>query len=234
MFCSKCGQKNEDSAKFCVSCGNSIGSSEKRCDDCGTILKSIENYCSKCGKKYSGSYNDSNLKVSSKSKTTAVMLAIFFSFFSYLYTYRKNYVKFLILFSVLTGFVISSITNSQSEDAAILSLVVGLGLWVFSIIDNAVRSTRFYDYYPASSGTGKSKPAAVTLSFLFGPFGLLYTFSKDWGKLLAIVAGTFVIHGLTGSMGKPSPIFNVIPWLGTVIFSLARSEDFYNDYDKSY
>ncbi len=233
MFCSKCGQKNEDSAKFCVSCGNSIGSSEKRCDDCGTILKSIENYCSKCGKKYSGSYNDSNLKVSSKSKNTAVLLAFFFSFFSYLYTYKVNYIKFIIPLFASTISILIAVNGGNDAQGPTAAIISGV-FWIFSIIDNAVRSTRFYDYYPASSGTGKSKSAAVTLSFLFGPFGLLYTFSKDWGKLLAIVAGTFVIHALTGSMGQPSPIFNVIPWLGTVIFSLARSEDFYNDYDKSY
>jgi predicted nucleic acid-binding Zn ribbon protein len=235
MYCTKCGAKNDDSAKFCGSCGFQMGSSsERKCPDCGTPIKALETFCSKCGKKYDSEKKGSSDRATvQKSKTTAIMLALFFSFFSYLYTYRVNYLKFLIsLFLFVTSIIFMAI-NDYAAGTDLIAGITGCVLFIFSLIDNAVRSSTFYSEFPAPPTEGKSKATAVTLTFLFGPFGLIYTWKRDWGKFTIIVAATLALHGFLGYSGEDSPFLNFFPWLVAVIFSIARSREFYEDYDYS-
>ena len=123
-----------------------------------------------------------------KSKSTAIVLAVFFSFWSWLYTYRKNLIKFWfilalnLIFSILipvTGYLFISITteehpefeeylrgfetlfNSNSANIPeasyrtfgiiiLILIFIGIykiGVWIWVIIDNAIKPKAFYTFY---------------------------------------------------------------------------------------
>ena len=116
-----------------------------------------------------------------KSKTVAIVLAVFLSFSSWLYTYEKNKRKFWIGFGVsltriasgITAFIVvlrpfvSDIFIKQATGASLANIraIIGapgvglviwiwvlslasLGIWIWGIIDNSIRSISFYDDYP--------------------------------------------------------------------------------------
>jgi len=72
-----------------------------------------------------------------KSKTTAVLLAVFLGFWGWLYTYKRDAAKFWI-----------------SAAASVVLIIVGVGVfvnwifWVWAVIDAAVRTNDWYNKYP--------------------------------------------------------------------------------------
>jgi len=83
-----------------------------------------------------------------KNKTTAVLLAIFLGFLTWMYTYEKDAWKFWTAFAITLGDVfLSAITFGVWLFVAI---PLGLGIWVWGIVDTAARSQQFYDLYPAA------------------------------------------------------------------------------------
>ena len=114
-----------------------------------------------------------------KSKSTAIVLAIFFSFWSWLYTYRRSSTKFWLIFGIniiigivmvissifftctlaknitfSQGSVVSKVSSSDEKSINIifiiwtLIIIFEVGVWLWSIIDNAVKSRAFYINYP--------------------------------------------------------------------------------------
>ena len=67
-----------------------------------------------------------------KSKTTAVLLAVFLGFWTWLYTYKVDSWKFWM------NLVLSLITLG----------IWGLIAWVWAIIESAVRSGEWFESYP--------------------------------------------------------------------------------------
>jgi len=121
------------------------------CPYCAKPIKNTAVVCPYCGSQVK------ELKVSNqvavKSKSVAVVLAVFFSFWSWLYTYGKNSVKFWVfgIFSVIALFY-SPYAVSQYPDKAIL-FSIGLpifyvGTWIYSIVDNAIKPYSFFIDYP--------------------------------------------------------------------------------------
>jgi hypothetical protein len=83
-----------------------------------------------------------------KHKATAVLLAIFLGFITWMYTYEKDAWKFWTAFAITVGDVIlSAITLGVW---LVVAIPVGLGLWIWGIVDAAARSHQFYDLYPAA------------------------------------------------------------------------------------
>ena len=70
------------------------------CPECGKIIKKNTIICPHCGIQVKELKTTSTTPV--KSKTVAVVLAIFFSSFSWLYTYGRNEIKFWV-YSIITG-----------------------------------------------------------------------------------------------------------------------------------
>ena len=105
-----------------------IGSNEMFCPSCGNIIFKQAEICPKCGVRNSLSTNP----VQPKSKTSAVLLAVFLGFWTWLYTYQKDAWKFwlnliLVIFTFgLWGFV----------------------AWVWAIVDVAIKPPKFYLDYP--------------------------------------------------------------------------------------
>lgn len=61
MKCSKCGNENEDGAKFCSTCGASLNP-KWNCQQCGTENDDNSNYCSNCGKQRYTVITDNDFK----------------------------------------------------------------------------------------------------------------------------------------------------------------------------
>jgi hypothetical protein len=83
-----------------------------------------------------------------KSKSTAVLLAIFAGFIVWAYTYERDAWKFWTAFGIsVADAVLSGITFGIWLFVAI---PVGIGIYIWGIVDAAIRTQQFYDLYPSA------------------------------------------------------------------------------------
>jgi hypothetical protein len=102
------------------------GADETFCPSCGEPIKILAVICPHCG------VATSSYSPTPKSKTTALLLAIFLGFWTWCYTYKRDAWKFwlnLILTVLTLGFY-------------------GLVAWIWAIIDVAVKPDTFYSKFP--------------------------------------------------------------------------------------
>jgi hypothetical protein len=105
--------------------------------------------------------------VAGKSKVASVLIAVFLGYWTWLYTYKRDGWKFWLSLSLTLaslGNLIASAINLASEapnlpeeelGAAVAWLIVsvavesfiGFGMWVWSIVDSAVKSNEWYQDY---------------------------------------------------------------------------------------
>jgi uncharacterized membrane protein YvbJ len=161
MNCSDCNEFNSETSKFCSSCGTELSkiqdasaqepgevlaaphpdrapasslSISKFCSGCGSGLVATAAVCPKCGtpqNSLSSQIGNPAVFETSKSKTTAVLLAVFLSFWTWCYTYKKNASKFWIGLSV----------------SVLLSWLYGLpiiAIWIWAIVDAATKPDSYY------------------------------------------------------------------------------------------
>jgi len=113
------------------------GVDEVFCRSCGEIIKKEAEICPHCGVRQRGS---PSLR-EGKSKTVAVLLAIFLPPFNWLYTYKKDSVKFWVglILSILEIMLYISIIG------IIMGLIIGVGVWLWAIIDAAIKDADWYE-----------------------------------------------------------------------------------------
>lgn len=151
-FCKNCGQSLAAEAIICPGCGVPSKKGNAHCWNCGNEVSPLAEMCVKCGVRLS--------TTKGKSKTTAVVLSIFFSFWSWLYTYKRNAWKFWLGIFLVVPAVVGYISlfiyelNSWSwgadywfAPAFYLCLAIPVVVWLWAIIDNAVRGSEFYKQY---------------------------------------------------------------------------------------
>ena len=76
----------------------------------------------------------------SRSKGIALILAVLGSFLTWLYTYRRDTTKFWIGFAASIVGIIASVV--------VIGVFVLLGIWVWAIIDTALKPESWYQQYP--------------------------------------------------------------------------------------
>ena len=139
--------------KFCTACANPLIATAVICPKCGSPV---------------GGYNP--VVPVGKSKTTAVLLAVFLGIWSWLYTYKVNRGKFWFtlgsyLFSVialasLVAYVAFKYRDSYYQDPTAIEIGFGAflafavqwlpaGYWIWAIIDNSVKPSQWYSSYMA-------------------------------------------------------------------------------------
>lgn len=138
----------------------------KYCGSCGAGLVASAVVCPSCGSAQAGFSTTSN-----KSKTVAVLLAVFLTGWSWLYTYQRNSKKFFIFLGcfvleiILYAVAFSSVahltytcnannTNCSFHNtggaggAAIVAWLIAFGMWVWAIVDNSTKSQQWYANFP--------------------------------------------------------------------------------------
>jgi amino acid transporter len=122
-------------SKYCQACGNGLIESAAICPKCGTPVP---------GHSIPGT-------ASTKSKTTAVVLAVFLSYWTWLYTYSVNAAKFwtalgagFFLFIIQMATYSASYSASSFTGVTVFAWIVGIGFWIWAIVDNASRPESFF------------------------------------------------------------------------------------------
>ena len=160
-YCRNCGQKLLPIAEVCEVCGVKPPQGQHFCSSCGVEVLPLAERCIKCGAPLAK-------PPLPKSKTMAVLLAVFLGFWTWVYTYRKNTWKFWAGLGLgLPAFVIFNIGviphNSVEYDAngnylglggfrfsnniLVPALLVILGVWIWAIIDVFLKRQEWYLTY---------------------------------------------------------------------------------------
>ena len=164
-FCPSCGTARGPGASFCVSCGHALttglpktpvplvmGASPapppadqpaqamanpapqayamRYCQTCGNAVVHTAMICPRCGSSVSSS--------TPRTKTTAVLLAIFLSFWTWLYTFKADSTKFWIGLGVGIG------AGVLSPFLLGIPLLGPLGIWIWAIVDAASKPETWY------------------------------------------------------------------------------------------
>ena len=124
MYCKSCEKELNEQTTICPACGVRQASENQYCPDCGNNILPRSEFCAVCGRRLSSS-------VSPKSKTTAVLLAIFLGFWAWLYLYKRNSGKFWLnlILTIVSGFS------------------WGLVAWIWAIIYAASKPESWYQNY---------------------------------------------------------------------------------------
>ena len=112
---------------------------EMFCPSCGVAIKREAEICVHCGVRVG------RPAAGAKSKTAAILLAVFLGFWTWLYTYREDSAKFWIGLSI-------SIVNSILIFVTLgIWLIVGffiaIGIWIWPIVDTATKNDEWYATY---------------------------------------------------------------------------------------
>jgi hypothetical protein len=132
--------------KFCASCGNGLVASAVVCPSCGSPQKGFST-------------------TGGKSKTVAVLLAVFLSAWTWVYTFQANAKKFWIAVGlwvlgiifyaigvasvVHAGITCDQFNNCQVRNASgggtiLIGWLIFLAVWLWAIIDAATKNQEFY------------------------------------------------------------------------------------------
>lgn len=105
----------------------------KYCGACGNGLVATAVVCPNCG---SSQVTAAQFTAVAKTKTTAILLAIFLSFWTWVYTYKKDMWKFWV--GLVTAIVLGIFTAG-----------IGAALvWVWAIVDVAIKPDSYYQQFP--------------------------------------------------------------------------------------
>lgn len=132
------------------------------CQNCGKEIAAESSVCPSCGVP----------PRKGKSKTVSILLAVFLSFWTWLYTYKRDKSKFWIglgvsigISAITAGMIASTIASSiasagayagpEEIAAAIVGSIAGTtllslvstGIWVWTIVDTAIKKQEWYDNY---------------------------------------------------------------------------------------
>lgn len=107
------------------------------CITCGNGLVATAAICPRCGTPVSGTRPG---QVAGKSRSAAVLLAVFLSFWSFLYTYRTAAWKFWLglglgVFCYILNVIID--IGTQSAVGLVVFVPIALGVWIWSIVDRS-------------------------------------------------------------------------------------------------
>jgi hypothetical protein len=172
MFCRNCGKETPNQGEFCMSCGAKPLAGNSFCPACSAPTTPLSEICVKCGTRLIPQSVASGTipqvaGVNPKSKTASILLAVFLGFWTWLYTYKKDHWKFWVSLGIsivvgiglgiaMSWFVIAGINSFDSLDASaigfiiayILAIIVSFGLWVWSVVDTAIKKDEWYTHYP--------------------------------------------------------------------------------------
>ncbi|MCJ7575148.1 MAG: zinc ribbon domain-containing protein [Dehalococcoidia bacterium] len=145
MFCKNCGKELIGTPEYCLNCGAKPLAAHSFCQNCGAAITPATEICVKCGAKVGEVVGETK---GGKSKTTSVLLAVFLSFWTWLYTYRKDAWKFWVslVLAIFTG-ILAVVTSGVSLVFSWIFNLGVLGVWIWAIVDTAVKKDEWYRSY---------------------------------------------------------------------------------------
>lgn len=166
MFCRNCGQEWPDTPEYCMSCGARPLTGTSYCPSCAAATTPLSEICVKCGARFPRPGFTTGSRTG-KSKVASILLAVFLSFWTWIYTYKKDGWKFwvglalaflpgIIVYSIFLTSFMSYPYDTPIPDATgiafVLSImgvsVIGFGIWIWTIVDTAIKSDDWYRRYP--------------------------------------------------------------------------------------
>ncbi|MEY2694522.1 MAG: zinc-ribbon domain [Actinomycetota bacterium] len=129
MFCSNCGNQLAGAA-FCTNCGTPAGVQ-------AAPAAAPQQTYQQVPPPYSANYAMARPQ---KSRTTAIVLAVFLNCWTWVYTYRADKNKFWI--TLAAGFVLNFL-NAVFPGF----VVVSIGLWIWCIVDVVQKDETWYRSY---------------------------------------------------------------------------------------
>lgn len=113
---------------------------QSSCPSCGCALEPDEQACPRCAYPV---VTGAGVTGRRKSRTVAVLLAVFLAFWTWLYTYRKDWLKFWLGLAADTiGALLFLLTESSPWVYTGLGLVVAV--WAWSVVDVVVKCREWY------------------------------------------------------------------------------------------
>ena len=162
---------------YCPECGRTIPRGLQGCPLCYADFRKIFaldegwNKLSSGTSAYQDRYQPASTpssRVPVKSKAVAVILAVFLGYWAWLYTYGKNRLKFwsamgafaalfVINFAYSCSFIGDAVSGYPYPDDffpggfivfMVISYIVYFGVWIWTLVDNAMKPESFYRDYP--------------------------------------------------------------------------------------
>lgn len=194
----------------------------------------------------------SGVSVWNKSKSFAVVLAVFLGPWAWLYTYGKDAWKFTLSLGVnlsILLFIVSMGIGNWTEAKSMgevpcgvavatllfllfVLLVISFATWLWAIVDSAAKSRKWY----ATAPKGKTRDAAVLLAGFVGPWTWLYTYAKDAQKFWL---GVGIGFGATIVRSWLHPTFLTLIgwaiiigfiWVSSFVIAVTRSTEWYESF----
>jgi len=142
---------------FCPTCGEPIKKEAVICVHCGVQVQETVPVFSRRRKAVPAQRHSGEPKP--KSKTTAVLLAIFLGPWTWVYTYQRDCWKFWIAYTPLFTIIFSHLVSAiQHQHMGIIFSwinpnnftlqIISFGFWLWALILACARKHPFYDNYP--------------------------------------------------------------------------------------
>lgn len=172
-ICNSCNQNIADGTKFCNNCGAPVGATApvvqapapagavytKFCASCGNGLVASAVVCPSCGSPQKGFATTGG-----KSKTTAVLLAVFLSAWTWVYTYSVNAKKFwiavglwvlaIIFYAIGISSAATTFTcdpngtncnfHSSGGGTILFGWLIAFGVFLWALIDTASKPSEYF------------------------------------------------------------------------------------------
>jgi hypothetical protein len=130
---------NSTTGKYCTACGTAINETSVVCSSCGSPTGSF------VPRSHLGNPNvhsASEMNPGAKSKTTAVLLAVFLGFWSYLYTFKADAKIFWTSIVVPPAFVLLIVMISEGRVIGLHLLMAVFVSAIFAIVAIIRQATR--------------------------------------------------------------------------------------------
>jgi hypothetical protein len=144
MYCRNCGTELKGTPEYCMNCGARPLIGNKFCSACAAPTNPLAEICLKCGAKLPAQAV-TGVSKGGKSKVASILLAVFLGYWTWLYTYKKDGWKFWTGIG-LSIFVVILVVATFGI-AALFTWVISLGIWIWAIVDTAIKSDSWYYSY---------------------------------------------------------------------------------------
>jgi len=139
MFCRNCGKQLIGTPDLCPYCGAKPLLATSFCYNCGASTTPATEICVKCGARVASA------TIQGKDKTVSILLAVFLGFWTWLYTYKKDAWKFWVGLSLAIIIIVLAIATFGIS--AFFTWIIGLGIWIWSIVDVCIKKSNWYTSY---------------------------------------------------------------------------------------